>query len=83
MKPLGTIQKKQELVDDDQKHRQVLSPEELGEKSASGSISYPESDDDVGKNANEMDLYLKDKNMDAPEELDIAKQVALAEEEQK
>lgn len=59
-----------------------LSPDERGSNSVSGSTSTPDSDDDVLKNAHQVGIAI-DEDLENPQELDLAKNVADAEEYRK
>ncbi|MBI2593076.1 hypothetical protein HYW44_00320 [Candidatus Daviesbacteria bacterium] len=69
-------------MDDDIKHKKIITPAQEGEGKISGGTPDLESDDDTLENAHEMGLY-KDDDGEHPQELNLAAEVMKAEEGRK
>lgn len=72
--------KTESIVSDDDKHRAVMTPQQQGESSISGSTPDPESDDNVLDAAQQAGLY-EDQDEEHPGELNIAEEVEKDEKE--
>lgn len=67
-------------ISDEEKHQLVETPEQEGEKSISGDMPSPESDDDTLENVHKVGLY-ENQDEEHPGELGIAQELEEDEEE--